>query len=132
MKKFIVSIIAVLYLFASTGAAVNVHYCMGKMADWSLGHKNSKACGYCGMKNSVKKNNGCCTDEHKFIKNEDDQKAGSSFQLNLKQIAAELPLSYFSYDTEFTGSITEDHPISNSPPRSGNVPLYLFKRTFLI
>ena len=47
MKKFITAILAVLYLGTSSGATIHMHYCMGKLADWGLGHKNSKTCGQC-------------------------------------------------------------------------------------
>ena len=49
MKKFITAILAVLYLGTSSGATIHMHYCMGKLADWGLGHQNSKTCGNCGM-----------------------------------------------------------------------------------
>lgn len=132
MKKFILSIVAIIYLAASTGAAVNVHYCMGKMADWSLGHKNSKTCNFCGMKNSTKTDNGCCKDEHKFVKNEKDQKTADSFLIGLKQPVAESPLHETFFNTGLSNSIIEDYPVSNSPPRSADLPIYLSKRTFLI
>ena len=35
MKKAIVSILAVLYLCSSAGATVHLHYCMGKLVNWS-------------------------------------------------------------------------------------------------
>ena len=67
MKKFVTAILAVLYLGTSTGATVHMHYCMGKLADWGLGHNKSKTCGNCGMEKSEEKDNGCCKDEHKFV-----------------------------------------------------------------
>jgi hypothetical protein len=49
MKKLFVAILAILYLSTSTGATLHVHYCMGRLAGWGLGHNNSKTCGKCGM-----------------------------------------------------------------------------------
>ena len=76
MKKLLIAIFALLYISTSTGATLHIHYCMGKLADWGLGHNNSKTCGECGMEKSEEKDNGCCKDEHKFIKNDTDQKTG--------------------------------------------------------
>ena len=82
MKKFLTAILAVLYITTSTGATIHMHYCMGKMSDWSLDSKDSKSCGKCGMKTSTKKGKGCCHDEHKFVKNNSDQKVSeASFQV---------------------------------------------------
>jgi hypothetical protein len=39
MKKFITAILAVLYLGTSSGATIHMHYCMGKLAEWGLGHQ---------------------------------------------------------------------------------------------
>lgn len=68
MKRFAAAILAVLYISTSAGATVHLHYCMGKLADWSLGQKESKTCGNCGMKTNEAKEKGCCNDENKFLK----------------------------------------------------------------
>ena len=70
MKKLVVAIVALLYISTSTGAPLYMHYCMGKLADWGFGDNNSKTCGKCGMEKSEQKENGCCKDEHTFLKNE--------------------------------------------------------------
>jgi hypothetical protein len=82
MKKFLAVILALAYMTASTGATLHMHYCMGKLADWGLGHNTSKTCDKCGMEKSGEKDNGCCKDEHKFVKNNTDQKtAETAFQV---------------------------------------------------
>ncbi len=132
MKKVLTVIIALLYLGSSTGATLHMHYCMGELADWGWGHKESKTCGNCGMEKSSEKDNGCCKDEHKFVKNSSDQKIiESSFQLmQISGIAlipgyAEIPLIHIS-------SLTEANPVSNAPPRSTGIAVYILNRTFLI
>jgi hypothetical protein len=69
MKKITVAILAVIYLAVSSGVAINVHYCMGKVASIDLMHSNEK-CGKCGMKTS----GGCCKDEFKIVKLNDSHK----------------------------------------------------------
>lgn len=132
MKKLIAAILAVLYLGTSTGATVHMHYCMGELADWGLGHNNSKTCGKCGMEKSAEKNNGCCKDEHKFVKNETDQKVAESVVLDFSQQIIDIPVSFFAISESLVSSISEEYPISHAPPRSGTRQVYLLNRTFRI
>lgn len=132
MKKFIVAILAFLYLTTSSGANLHMHYCMGELTDWGLGHNNSKTCGRCGMEKSDEKDNGCCRDEHKFVKNDADQKAVESVVLNFTLQLIDVPVPFFLLSENLVSSITEEYPISHAPPRSGTPPVYLLNRTFRI
>jgi hypothetical protein len=132
MKKFFAAILALLYLSTSIGVTVHMHYCMGKLADWSLGHKESKVCNGCGMEKDNGEDNGCCKDEHKFVKNNPDQKVvESSFQLMEVMGTAFLP-EYAELPFIQTASATEEYPVSNAPPRSSSIAVYILNRTFLI
>ena len=124
MKKFLAVILAVLYISTSTGATLHMHYCMGKLADWSLGHTKTDTCGKCGMEKTENKDNGCCKDEHKFIKSETAQK---TTELNLQMVqslATALPASYYEISAVTFSSITEESPTSNAPPRSIDTSIY--------
>lgn len=132
MKKFIVAILAVLYLGTSTGATVHMHYCMGKLADWGLGHNKSKTCGNCGMEKSDEKDNGCCKDEHKFVKNDNDQKTTESFVTNFVLQVIDIPVEWSNSSEILVSSVTEKHPVSHAPPRSSGVAVYIRNCTFLI
>lgn len=132
MKKFVAAILAVLYLGTSTGATVHMHYCMGKLADWGLGHNKSKTCGNCGMEKSEEKDNGCCKDEHKFVKNDNDQKTTESFVTNFSLQVIDLPVECFTSSEILVSSVTEKHPVSHAPPRSSGVAVYIRNCTFLI
>lgn len=132
MKNFSITILSFLYLLTSTGTTIHLHYCMGKLADWGLGHNNSKTCGNCGMEKSQEKDNGCCKDEYKFIKNDADQKkAEAGFQI-IQILAAALPVSFIEISSTGFSCITEENPISHAPPRSSGVAVYILNRTFLI
>lgn len=132
MKKFVVAILAFLYLGTSAGATLHMHYCMGKLADWGLSHSKSKTCGNCGMEKSEEKDNGCCKDEHKFVKIDNDQKAAESFLINFSLQVIDLPVAYFSLPDTPVSSVTEKHPVSHAPPRITDVAVYIRNCSFLI
>ncbi|MBP9097633.1 MAG: hypothetical protein V9F01_04525 [Chitinophagaceae bacterium] len=132
MKKFITAILAVLYISTSTGAMVHMHYCMGQLADWGLGHNKSKTCSKCGMEKSDEKDNGCCKDEHKFIKNDTDQKAAEAGFQMIQLFATAIPVSFVEIPSADFPTVTEENPISHAPPRSGGVAVYVRNCTFLI
>lgn len=79
-----------------------------------------------------KDNDGCCKDEHKFIKNNTDQKtAQSGFQL-IKLISVAIPVSFVEIPSVNFPSVTEKNPISHAPPRSCGVAVYIRNCFFLI
>ena len=132
MKKFIVSILAMLYMGASIGATIHQHYCMDKLVDWDLWQRSdSKKCGNCGMVKSEEKDNGCCKDEHKHFKLQNDHKAAQNYQVS-QLISVSLPVSFFDLPTFKLPSVTEKNPLSHAPPRSSNIAVYLRNCVFLI
>ena len=132
MKKFVVAILAFLYLGTSIGATVHLHYCMDKLVDWSLWNYPDSKCGECGMeKNHGTTKDGCCKDEQKTIKNTKDEKLNQAISYLIQTpsvihtaLQNELPATNVS-------SITETNPISHAPPRS-QAPIYIRNRVFLI
>jgi hypothetical protein len=82
MKKALVIALASMYLLVSSGVVVNMHYCMGKLASLGIGHHDSKSCSTCGMDN-----NGCCKDEVKVVKIQDNQEAAAGFTAIPKMVA---------------------------------------------
>lgn len=69
MKKLLALLIAVAYLGITSGVMVNIHYCMGRIAEVNYGHDKQDKCSNCGMEQK----DGCCKTEHKFIKSTTDQ-----------------------------------------------------------
>ena len=132
MKKLIVTILALIYITTSTGATVHLHYCMGQLADWGLGCDNSKTCGECGMQELDKKKDDCCKDEHKFVKNDNDQKYSEAGFYFMQVLALALPPSFFEFQTYYFPSPTEGIPMSHAPPRGSGVALYIRNCVFLI
>jgi hypothetical protein len=130
MKKFLIAITAFVYFIVSTGATVNLHYCMGKLMSWDLSAKSDGKCGTCGMKKQGHK--GCCNDEQKILKVDKDQKGSEpAFQfhsISSVAIAATypvLPLAYIS-------SSIIDNTVANGPPPKSAVPIFLLNRNFRI
>jgi hypothetical protein len=131
MKKLIVSILALVYLSSSTGTSVDIHYCMGKLVDWTFSHKEAKSCSKCGMEKNGS-NEGCCKDEQKFLKNTDDQKTASSTVQLFQLAGADLPVQQVFQQASFPVSLTEEYPLANAPPERGSVALHIRHCVFLI
>lgn len=132
MKKFIVAILALLYITTSTGATIYMHYCMGELADWGIGHIDSKTCGKCGMEKANEKDNGCCKDEQKFVKGHTDQKTVEAGFLLIQLTSVALPLSYIEFPLPNFSCVTKQNAISHAPPRSAGVAVYIRNCVFLI
>jgi hypothetical protein len=138
MKKFLTTILALLYLSASMGATIHLHYCMGKLISWGLIDRDSKNCTFCGMakddpamhcQSGMK---GCCKDEHRHIKIDKDQKAtesGYKFQsppFDILSTCFGIPRdSYFSAHVVINPNI-------NAPPDLTKVPVFLRNGNFRI
>jgi len=122
MRKAIVTIVALVYISTSTGAMLHMHYCMGELANWGLGHNESKTCSKCGME---EKENGCCKDEHRFIKNNTDQKTAETGIQLIRVLAVALPVSIIEIPSNDFSAITGGNPTSHSPPRSGTIAIYI-------
>lgn len=140
MKKFLVAILALIYLSTSMGATVHMHYCMDKLVAWGLGQEKTgkKSCPYCGMaktnedKHCGKESKGCCKDEQKIVKLESDQKiSGASFQFSQIPVEAITPV-HFDYSLEYVSSLTEEYPITHAPPRAETISLFIRNCVFRI
>ncbi len=136
MKKFFVTILAFLYLGASSGAMVTMHYCMGELANTEWGQTKATSCKKCGMDKtrpgSAGAKKGCCEDQFKFVKDNSDQKTATAGFQFVFHLTIDLPAQ-----TDFTGAVlftpvTEGNPVSNSPPSGESPPLYLRNCVFLI
>lgn len=131
MRKFVVTILAVVYLSSASGATVHLHYCMDRLVGWGLWHSDSQTCGKCGMDKRQTKDSGCCKDEHKQLKIESDHNATGTFQLTEIAVAA-IPATHFELAGNTLPTVTEQNPLSHAPPRSGNLPVYIRNCVFRI
>lgn len=111
MKKFIIAILAILYLGVSSGIAMEIHYCMGKKAGVELYGSENDKCGKCGMKTK----GGCCKDEHKFYKLQDSHKNVSN-DLQLAAPVAIVTNNFSEYSFAATGTTVTNGFNNHSPP----------------
>jgi hypothetical protein len=110
MKKALVIALASVYLLVSSGVVVNLHYCMGKLSSMGLIHHDSKTCGNCGMDN-----NGCCKDEIKVVKIQDNQDLGAGFP-SIAKAEAVPPVHSFIADLTLSAQRSTKPVRSHSPP----------------
>ncbi len=131
--RFVLSIIAMVYLVASTGATVHLHYCMGRIANVGLVQHQDKVCGLCGMEKSSDGDTGCCTDETETIKITVDQKTSPVSLFRFEQPFTELWAAWVPILPVWTSFINDKvQPVSHAPPRSLQVPVYLMHSVFRI
>lgn len=132
MKKFAVTILALVYLSTSIGVTMHMHYCMGKIANWGLGNKESETCSNCGMEKSEQKDSGCCKDKYTFLKINTDQKVTvSSFQM-IQMMTEALPVSFTEIPSYGFPAVSEENPISHAPPLKQGIPIYILNCIYRI
>jgi hypothetical protein len=134
MKRFLVTILSILYMASATGAVVHVHYCMGKLIGASfVTHEEAHKCGRCGMEKSAK-GNGCCKDDYKIIKAGDQHLFAKTILNNtIEQPVTFIPLVSF-YITQSLNWQTADSlaAINAPPPEWSACPIYLQVRNLRI
>jgi hypothetical protein len=127
VKKFVIAILALLYITTASGVMVNIHYCMGHVASVSYGYDNDHACGKCGMKAAE----GCCHTEFKMVKLQDEhQLAKANFQFI--QLPVEAPVKYVQAISELRINRNSVPPTGHSPPDARGNLVYLYNNVFLI
>lgn len=82
MRKLSVTILLFAYLAFSCGVVISSHYCMNQLASTQLFSASDKECGICGM--HIDDSQGCCRDEVRIVKMDDDQKVPSLFSFENK------------------------------------------------
>ena len=128
MKKSIASFAVIVYFAFACGVLVNFHYCMDRYDSYSLYKAASDWCPKCHMHTGDR---GCCHDEVKIIKLQDDHQTSSfSFAFKDGQLAFITP-------SEFLSVISPDQDINlaktdHSPPLLSQPDIYLQNRVFRI
>lgn len=110
MKKLFTIFLALTYLAISSGIVVNMHYCMGKLANVTYNTQSDSHCGICGMDDS-----GCCHDDVKVVKLEDNHKSASTIHF---QLPATEPLAahHSLYDLTVQDIVPLKLLYNNPPP----------------
>ena len=105
---------------------------MGQLAEWGFEAAKSETCGKCGMPESNKKQDDCCKDEHKFFKNDSDQKYPEASLKQMQLLAIALPPSFFDWQPHYFSLYIGEHLMSHAPPEASPVAVYIRNCTFRI
>jgi hypothetical protein len=131
VKKIVAIFFLVVYGFASIGATLHTHYCMGEYVGTTLVENKNSKCGKCGMKEDAKKK-GCCKDEHKEFKLKVDQQKSSvaNFVHAISSAILITPTPHYNFSLlkvdKFT--YTNFYP----PPNIKPIKLHVLYGVFLI
>jgi hypothetical protein len=131
MKKFLLSILALIYLANVSGASLQLHYCMGKLVRIGVIPESKKQCSHCGMTKSAADAKHCCKDEAKKVSSGKDSKAVIASIQYLKSAAA-TAIAIETHSAAAPCIITQitSFPVCNAPPATE--PLYLLFRVIRI
>lgn len=138
MRQVLVIILSIFYLLSSSGFTMYEHYCMGELAQTSISDNvsDNDRCSKCGMENKKGEDNGCCKDEQKFVKS-DDQNTGYKLVINKSLIAsAGLPTSYISCNNSLHSlySSNVNTGLPHAPPNTDihKHPIFIRVQSLLI
>jgi hypothetical protein len=128
MKRWLISIRALVYLALTTGFTVHMHYCMDELIGATLWHDHdgTHKCDNCGMERAS--GNDCCKDIHKVVKADDEHSPSSIADLIFFPVAdinAPAKSWYLFQDTH--PAVTKTTAKANAPPDRwpSSCPLYL-------
>jgi hypothetical protein len=125
MKKFLVTILALVYIASSVGAAVQLQCCQNNLVAWSVSKSTDDT--YCSAVCT-----GCCQDDHKQSKLANDQKFNEA-NIRLAKATAVPVISVFSnYSFHSISSQTLAYPVSNAPPQQSAIPLFILNCVYRI
>lgn len=114
----------------TAGVVINFHYCMDRLASTKLFEKKAKKCGKCGM--HTENSNGCCRDEVKIVKMEEDQQLTVEFSYSLPSIEGLThETSEFIIASFYNVPVTR-HYQNHSPPLLSAQDSYLRNSVFRI
>jgi hypothetical protein len=131
LKKLAISLIALFYLAVSSGLAMNIHYCMGKISSVTFEHVADHSDGSCNKCGMSKTENHCCTVEVQFVKLTDDQQTSKNAE-SVTVTSILLPVGAVSLNESSQGHSKTLYTTYLSPPPPAFNKLYLAVNVFRI
>lgn len=131
MKKFLAAILTILYLSTSIGIAIRLHYCMGRLVEWSLIGKSSSVCGKCGMEKDPGSDNNCCRDECTQIKVDKDHKLLEN-SIGINDVKQATEITFFHHLGSSPVSIYVKLAKTKDPPTSCTSSLYVLNCVYRV
>lgn len=117
MKKFLVTILALVYLTSTVGATLRLDCCLENLVTWGLGANNHD--------NAWCKENKDCNNEHNQAKLGHEQKHNDT-QIRVAKCFAAIRTNFPAYSFYNIASLTEGYPVNNAPPQWAATPLHIF------
>jgi len=102
------------YLAFSSGVMVNLHYCMNRLSSTELFSSAGLQCNKCGM--HTEKSHGCCRDEVKIVKMDDDQRFAAVADLSIPAMEALIAVPSPFIDAPFVNATSFIPHAPHSPP----------------
>jgi hypothetical protein len=132
MKKSIALLSFLCYFAVTSGVVINFHYCMKRLASVHLFETAADQCERCGMDTHEYEANGCCRDEVKLVKLEQDQNklAVAVYDIPALELISITP-------SEFIVALVKNesgqrHFHNHSPPLLSEQDTYLQNNVFRI
>lgn len=120
-----------MYLSASFGATIQLHYCMGKYVSWEFGSQSADDCDNCGMHKKTEESNNCCSDITKKIESCKEHKQAESLSTSFSYSDIETPFSDISIQNLFLSTLEKKTLFHRHLKHSNECLLNLFC-TYLI
>ena len=130
MKKAVASISLFVYLLMSCGVIINSHYCMNKLDSTGFFSEAAEVCGKCGM--HINDSSGCCRDEVKVIKLDDDHKVTVQNVFSLPTLEAIVSTPSEFIVAPFVNNNVPEEIWDHSPPLPDGRSLHIKNSVFRI
>jgi hypothetical protein len=125
MKRLVAGIMALVYVFTTTGFVADTHYCMGKIASVEIDHF-SKA--YC---NSCNDNKSCCRHEVKLYKlNVEHKQTTANFSVKVPSPIFSIVSAY--YHPSLLSTRINKAAQTKAPPLISSNTLFLLNCVFRV
>lgn len=131
MKKFVITILAILYLGVSSGATVHFHHCMGELVEWGFSDNsldNDDTCSSCGMKQGNSEL--CCKSQKQELKLSESCKA--PLNVYLAQTFTLVPQTFVELSIEAITDVNKQDLNQIFVLRSVKTPTFLRNCNFRI
>lgn len=130
VKTFITFISFFCYFIVTSGVIINSHYCMNRLASVHLYETVAEKCGKCGM--NTHQSDGCCRDEVKIVKLDQDHNKIPVTLFALYEISADITIPSEFIAADFKPKIPRRHFHNHSPPLLSAQDTYLLNSVFRI
>ncbi len=117
MKKFLVTILAFVYLTSTVSATLRLDCCLENLVTFGL-----TANAHSDFWSKEKKD---CKDEHKQAKLSHEQKHNDNHLRVVKSFPATTITPFPAYSFHAVAAITEAYPVNHAPPHQAAIPLFI-------